>query len=93
MFVVAMVALSLVFSSISVVIFSVTVGGNGQLYLLENCVRFVFSCVVGVTGLIQAPEEIRSPAKTQLFILSALVEIPSIYYRYKQMCEFEVPRE
>lgn len=88
-----LLSLSLVFSSLGIVMLSVSVGGNGQLYLLENIVRFIFSLIVGHIGMTQAPLDIRSPAKHQLFILSALIEVPSIYYRYIQMCEFEASRE
>lgn len=93
LFALTMLALSLVFSSIGIVMFSVYGGGNGQLFLMENCVRYMFSCIAGYLGGTLAADDIRSPAKMQLFIVSALIDLPCIYYRYAQMCDFESLRD
>merc|ERR1712096_338490 len=56
-------ALSLVWSSILMVILSVAIGANSQLFLLESVFRFIISFAMGEPAMRYMPTELRTSTK------------------------------
>lgn len=87
---VSIVSLSLVLSNMAVLVMAVGIGGNAQLFLLESLFRFCCSFAFGYIGV--SNSKLSTPAKAFGFLVSAVIEIPCIYYRYSQMHTYEVYR-
>lgn len=85
--IVAMTSLSMMFSNLLLVIYSVAMGANADAFLFENVLRFALSIFYGLSAITH-PNAVKSGFRNTVFFACTLIEIPSIYYRYRQIQEY-----
>lgn len=89
LFCLMLLSLSLCFSCMFLVIWSTAGGADPKAFLFENCVRFVWSVGFAYYANRDVPDCMRSDLRTGIFLVSTVIEVPSIWYRYKQIKAFK----